>query len=122
MQKIAEQRGEVVSAKEIAEKYGISFELLSKILQKLMKSGLITSQQGVRGGYVLAKIPNFVSIADVIEAIEGKPSLTECGDNNLDEDCGCQVHRCTIRSPLKKIQDRINIAFSSMSIAEMIEQ
>ena len=49
--------GEIVTAKEIAETYGIPYELLSKVLQKLTKSGLISSHQGMRGGYALARPP-----------------------------------------------------------------
>src|SRR5437870_7165743 len=61
----------VVNTKEIAEEYNIPVELLAKVLQKLGKKGLIVSQNGPKGGYVLAKSSTDISVLSVIQAIEG---------------------------------------------------
>src|SRR5207244_5221068 len=82
----------VVNTKEIAEEYNIPVELLAKVLQKLGKKGLIVSQNGPKGGYVLAKSSTDISVLSVIQAIEGHIGITECYHN---EDSSCmQMPRC----------------------------
>ena len=58
------------SAREIARLYDIPIELLAKVLQRLVRRGLLASQQGTHGGYQLARPPSRISVADVIQAID----------------------------------------------------
>jgi Rrf2 family protein len=116
---IASQRGgDVLSAKEISDKYHIPFELLSKILQKLAKEKIISSYQGVKGGYGLMVNPAELKISQIINAIDGPQVLMECEskDTQLCE----QFHCCTIRNPLQKIQVNINDVFENMTLQEII--
>src|SRR5712692_6706893 len=107
----------VVNTKEIAEEYNIPVELLAKVLQKLGKKGLIASQNGPKGGYVLAKSPDSISVLSIIQAIEGHVGITECYHN---EDSQCmQMARCNIRTPLRNIQNSIYGLLDSMSIEDM---
>ncbi len=120
MQHIAGRSGVVVSAKEIAEQYNISFELLSKVLHKLSKSGLLASYQGVQGGYILSQPANFISVASIIDAVEGKQSIVECSHET--DGCSCRsLPSCTIKNPMEKLQMKIDNVFQSMTIAEMIQ-
>ena len=66
------------SAREIAEQYDIPIELMAKVLQRLVRRGLLASQQGTRGGYQLARPPAQISVADVIQAIDGPVTVTAC--------------------------------------------
>ncbi len=111
--------GEVVTAREIADIYSISYELLAKVLQKLAKAGLIVSQQGVHGGYALARRPSEIPVSLIINSIEGTaPAITRCISDGP-ESCGVfQV--CTIKSPLLKVQSNIEHAFESMTLAEIV--
>ncbi|PYR93336.1 MAG: hypothetical protein DMF84_10120 [Acidobacteria bacterium] len=59
------------SAREIAEQYDIPIELMAKVLQQLARRGLLTSHQGTRGGYQLSKPTTAISVADIIQAIDG---------------------------------------------------
>lgn len=122
MQYIAARPGTVVSAKEIAEEYDISFDLLSKVLQLLMRRDIIQSYKGVNGGYVLLLHPQAVTVADVIHAIEGKKSaFVRCSDESV-ENCDCRHYdACTIRTPMQKIQERLDRVLASMTIAEMMD-
>lgn len=107
----------VVNTKEIAEEYSIPGELLAKVLQKLGKKGLVVSQNGPKGGYVLAKSPSEISVLSVIQAIEGHVGITECYHN---ENSNClQMSRCNIRTPLRNIQNSIYGLLDSMSIEDM---
>ncbi len=112
--------GEVVSVKEMAENFELSFDFLSKNLQQLQRAGLVQSQQGKRGGYQLAKPASEVSVADVLQAIEGKQALVRCLSEA--DDCSCEVQEnCTIKDPILKIQHKIDEVLASISIAEMAE-
>ena len=71
--------GNIVTTKELAKEYGLPYELLAKILQKLARAGVIRSLQGVRGGYTLASRPEELKVAAVIRIIEdAKPMVAEC--------------------------------------------
>ena len=85
------------SAREIAELYDIPIELMAKVLQRLVQRGLLVSQQGTRGGYQLGRGPSQVSVADVIQAIEGPVTVTACSTD--DGQCE-QFSKCNIGKPL----------------------
>lgn len=119
MQYITVNNNRVTSAKEISENFNLSFEFLSKTLQSLMKNGLITSQQGIKGGYLLGKSPEEITVADVVFAIEGKTSIVDCFVKN-EEDFICnRSSNCTIKNPMRKIQKKIEDIFSSTTIQEI---
>src|SRR3954453_24027157 len=104
------------SAREIAEQYDIPIELMAKVLQQLARRGLLTSHQGTRGGYQLAKSTAAISVADIIQAIDGPLTVTACSTE--DEQCG-QFANCNVRDPLWRIKDRILSALATCSLAEI---
>ena len=107
---------EAVSSRELAETYAIPPELLAKVLQKLVRAGLLDSHQGIRGGYGLARPAGAMSVADVIQAIDGPLTVTACseGDHSCD-----QYTKCNIRDPLWRIKDRIVSALAATSVADL---
>ncbi len=108
----------IVSAKEIAEHLNISFEFLSKALQKLMKNGIIESKQGIKGGYVLSRPAELISLADIINAQSNEIRVVDCLTD--DSDCVCvREEDCTLRSPMQNIQLRINSILKSTSLADI---
>ncbi len=104
---------EAASAREIAERYGIPVELMAKVLQRLAKRHLLASHHGTRGGYHLARPAGRISVADVIEAIDGPVMVTAC--TSVDDDCD-QYATCNIRDPLWRIKDQIVQALTSYTI------
>jgi len=106
-----------VSAKRIAEEFGIPPELLAKILQRLARERLIVSQNGPKGGYVLARRPTEVTVGQVVRALEGPIHIVECMER--DSDCP-QMARCNLRRPVQKIQVAISQMLDSMSLAELV--
>src|SRR5713101_4393487 len=104
------------SAREIAERYSIPIELMAKVLQRLVRRGLLRSQQGTRGGYQLARLPGQISVADVIQAIEGPVTVTAC---STDEGPCEQFSKCNVRDPLIKVRERILTALGECTIAEL---
>jgi Rrf2 family protein len=104
------------SAREIAEQYDIPVELMAKVLQQLARRGLLTSHQGTRGGYQLSKPTTAISVADIIQAIDGPLTMTSCSTE--DEQCE-QFTKCNVRDPLWRIKDRILAALATCSLAEI---
>jgi Rrf2 family protein len=105
------------SAREIAEMYAIPIELMAKVLQRLVRRGLLASQQGTRGGYQLARTPTTISVADVIQAIDGPVTVTAC---STDEGGQCeQFSKCNVRDPLWRVRERILTALGECTIAEL---
>ena len=112
----------VVNTKEIAEEHLIPLELLAKVLQTLAKHGMIESQNGPKGGYVLAREPRDISIAQVLEAIEGRLGIADCYHEKDDQSLCEQMEHCNIRTPLLKVQESIMQLLNSMSIEDMMAE
>ncbi len=107
------------TAKELARTYDIPYELLAKVLQKLTRAGIVSSTQGVRGGYALARRPEEVNVAHVINIIEDeKPMIAECYAEH-GENCSI-FDACTIRKPLGKVQQNLNLIFDHMTLREIL--
>lgn len=107
---------DAVSARELAEAYDIPAELLAKVLQRLVRARLLDSHQGIRGGYGLSRPPAEVSVAEVIQAVDGPLRVTACSED--DQSCE-QFAKCNIRDPLWRIKDRIVSALAATSVAEL---
>ena len=105
-----------ISAREIAAEYRIPAELLAKILQRLARKGLLVSQQGIRGGYVLARDPAKISIVDVVEALEGPIGMTPCERGSSCE----QMELCSVRDPLAKLKAKVVRVLGDTSIYELV--
>ena len=116
MKHLAQKSERSTSAREIAEQYGIPIELMAKVLQRLVRTGLLISTQGTRGGYMLGRVPASISIADVIQAIDGPLTVTACSDVNSDCD---QYSKCSIRDPLWQIRERIVATLGTVTLSEM---
>ena len=107
------------SAKDVADAYGIPQEALAKILQRLVKAGLLHSQHGMNGGYILARDPGKISAFEVIRAIDGPLFITSC--ITVRGECD-QTDRCTIREPLRRVNESIEQVLRRISISEMREE
>jgi Rrf2 family protein len=119
MKHLAEHAHEgACSAKDVAESYGIPPEVLAKILQRLAKAGLLHSQHGINGGYTLARPAREISAYEVIRAIDGPLFITSC--ITVRGECD-QTQRCTIREPLRKVNQSIEDVLKKIKIAEMTE-
>ncbi|MBZ5719688.1 MAG: Rrf2 family transcriptional regulator [Acidobacteriia bacterium] len=107
------------SAKEVADAYGIPQEALAKILQRLVKAGLLHSQHGINGGYTLARDAAKISAFEVIRAIDGPLFITSC--ITVRGECD-QTDRCTIREPLRRVNESIEQVLKRITISEMKEE
>jgi Rrf2 family protein len=103
-------------AREIAEQYDIPIELMAKVLQRLVRNRLLVSTQGTRGGYTLGRAASSISVADVIEAIDGPFTVTACTTDK--HDCE-QYSKCSVRDPLWQIRERIAATLGTVTLADM---
>lgn len=110
----SERRG--ASAKDIADSYTIPLPLLSKILQKLARNGLLISEQGTHGGYRLARDPHQITTLEVILSIDGPIILTHCFTEHSECD---QSGRCPVRQPLRKVHEGILRLLSGITISDL---
>ena len=104
------------SARELAEQYNIPVELMAKVLQKLVRAGLLVSRQGAHGGYTLSRPSESISVADVIQVIDGPFALTACSSDNSHCD---QYSKCSIRDSVWHIRERIASMLNTVTIAEI---
>ena len=106
------------SAKDIADAYHIPPPLLAKILQTLARGGLLVSSAGTNGGYALARPASEITAFEVIRTIDGPLFITSC--ITIHGTCDLDSH-CTIKEPLRKVNDSIKDLLSAIRIADLIE-
>jgi Rrf2 family protein len=111
------RRNEASTVREISEEYSISYDLLSKIMQDLKRDGMIDSYQGVKGGYALMLAPQSISLTRVVGALEGDTGITDCEASTT----GCERSgTCSIQAPMHKLQETIDRALSSVTVAQLL--
>ncbi|MGH8547319.1 MAG: SUF system Fe-S cluster assembly regulator [Methylococcales bacterium] len=113
---MARGKVEIHAAVEIAHATGIALPTVSKLLKLLAHSGLVRSVRGAKGGYCLSYSPDKISVADIIQAIEGPIALTECSIS--DEYCEQSSH-CDIRGNWRVINKAVRAALESVSLADL---
>lgn len=111
-------RGEELrSAQQISDDTAVPLPTVSKLLNLLGRAGLVTSQRGATGGYTLSRSPEQISIAQIIQALEGPIALTACVDGAVES---CDVESfCPMRGNWNKVNTAIQDALTSVSLAEM---
>jgi FeS assembly SUF system regulator len=90
---------------------------VSKILKSLARAGVVRSERGAQGGYRLAREPGTVCVADIIDAVEGPISLTECSTEHPD---GCEYSgACALQSTWARINRAVRRALADISLADL---
>ncbi len=108
-----------VNSRKISNELKIPYDLLSKLLQKLTKQGIIKSQQGKYGGYKMLIPSHKLTVLNIINALDENVQLTNCTfDSATKDDCG-RIENCNIRSPFWNLQNKINNIFESVTLKEL---
>jgi FeS assembly SUF system regulator len=105
------------AAQEIADVTGIALPTVSKVLKALVKFNVLISVRGAKGGYLLARAPERITVATVINALEGPIALTECSASH--KDCG-HASGCDIQGNWGLINQKIFNALESVTLADML--
>lgn len=115
----ADGSGETVhNARELAARAGLPLPVVSKILKALTREGFLLSQRGVKGGYALARRPEEISVASVIDALEGPIALTDCG-TELNGACAREA-RCAVRQPWQQINREVRKALEKVRLSDLV--
>jgi len=108
------------SSQRIATHTGIPMPTVSKLMKSLSRAGLVESQRGAAGGYVLLRQADDISVADVIQAVEGPIALTACADTS-DEKCGIQT-LCPVQGKWNRVNTAVRSALEEVTLADMLEE
>ena len=111
-----EASGTTLTAREMSEATELPLPVVSKMLKSLASSDLLASQRGARGGYQLARKPEAVNVAEIVEALEGPIALMECVA--ADGLCDQESH-CGLRAPWQRINSAIQTTLTQVSLAEL---
>jgi FeS assembly SUF system regulator len=116
MVRLAREPAHCFSATQLADELGLPQPTVAKLLKRLLRAQLLASVRGAGGGYSLAHAPHAISVADVVNAIEGPVALTECalgrGNCSLEQDCAT-------RANWQLISRAVRVALEAVSLADM---
>ncbi len=105
----------LTSVKEISRQNDIPYELLAKTMQLLARAEIVEAVKGPHGGYRIIKDPTDIKMTTFFEIIEGPIGFMDCYfDSNCD-----QIHTCSIRTPIQRINDSIRDMFNNISLNDI---
>jgi FeS assembly SUF system regulator len=103
------------TARDLAVESRLPLSTVSKLLKQLLQSGLLTSHRGTKGGYILARGPQEISVVEIIAALEGPMALTECSTDvtglcNLEPCCPIKTNQQIINQAVRGVLDKITLS------------
>lgn len=107
----------VVPVSEIAQCVRLEPPTVSKVLKNLAQAGLVRSFRGASGGYRLACAAERISVAMIIEAMEGPLGMTDCVAGSACE----HISHCSVRSNWRLISKRVTDTLSEMSLVDLVQ-
>ncbi len=114
------RRNACVSTTELAATYGISATIVAKVLKKLARAKLVTSERGSRGGYRLAVPAADVTLRAVVNALEGPISLTFCSSGTSSGRCRTRPF-CVATDAMRRLNHLVNGAFEAVSLEDIVQ-
>ncbi len=114
--RLAESPEALSSAADVADSTRIAQPTVSKLLKSLGRAGIVESVRGAHGGYRLARPPESITAADVIDALEGPVSITEC--SAADSHCEHEPV-CNVGSAWKRINLAIRNALDEVTLSDL---
>lgn len=111
----SKERG-LTTAGELALATHLGRSTVSKLLKSLAHAGLVVSERGARGGYALARPPQDISAAEIIDALEGPVTLTECSSGH--GSCDLETY-CRVGMAWQRINLTIRRALQQVTLADL---
>lgn len=106
-----------MSAAVVASRTGIPAPTVAKVMGLLTRGGLLASSRGVAGGFRLARVASAISVADIIEAVEGPIALTNCQHGEVS---ACALEgSCAVRPHWRPINIAVRAAFAAVTLADL---
>lgn len=114
---MARQPNILWSAGQLSDESSVPKPTCIKLLKLLVKGGVLTSTQGARGGYSLARVPSQIPVKVIIEAIEGPTAITECG---TDETLCRLTDHCAVMSRWRELGDQVDHILTKTTLEDLI--
>lgn len=112
------------SVPEVAEAVGASESFMAKILQDLVRKGLLASAKGPNGGFFLTREMSSCSLADIVQAVDGNELFTGCalGLSACSEQKPCPLHNefKKIRTEIRSLMERTRLDALSETLAQQL--
>lgn len=108
-----------VSVKTISEHQDISEAYLEQLMSGLGKAGLVKSQRGAQGGYLLAATPEKTGVGDVIRALEGPIVPVDCVNRTAPLSCD-RAEKCVSRIVWARVRDAVDQVLDSLTLADLV--
>ncbi|HEU0309837.1 MAG TPA: Rrf2 family transcriptional regulator [Sphingomicrobium sp.] len=106
-----------LSATDLSQDTGVPLPTAQKLMQQLAAHGLLVGHRGAGGGYALARPVSEISLADIVEAVEGPIVLTMCADG-INHECVLDAH-CRVKPHMSIVGDAIRTSLSAVSLAQL---
>lgn len=116
---LALKEGSFISAKTIADKQGIPYEFLRKILRTLISEGFVMSREGQVGGFRLDKDAGKIKVSDIIRIFKGEIRVSECLFRK--KICPNRA-KCVLRHKMQKIENIVTKEFEKITIESLIKE
>lgn len=114
---MAQRQAGVHTAPQLSEATGVPLPTVAKILNCLARENLVNSQRGAAGGYVLERSAADISVAEIVQALEGPIALTACVDGSQ---ISCDAESfCPMRGNWERVNRAIRSALSDVTLADM---
>jgi len=110
--------GERLSASALAGETGVPLPTAQKLMGKLGAAGLLRSVRGVGGGFTLARPVAAVSLADIIEAVEGPIAMTQCSGSEEASDCALDA-RCRVKPHMSSVSRAVRGALAQVTLEQL---
>ncbi|MFW6015418.1 MAG: RrF2 family transcriptional regulator [bacterium] len=112
------ENGDVVTISSISERQDISKNYLEQVFSPLRKSGLVIGVKGPQGGYVLGRVPEKITIGEILRTLEGK--LFEIEEQKDDSDN--IIKKCVYNTVWNVLDERINEVVDNITIKDLVEE
>ena len=109
-----------LSAAELSGETGVPLPTAQKLMGKLAAAGLLTSVRGFGGGFTLARDITAISLADIVEAVEGPIAMTMCAGSDEASDCALDAH-CRIKPHMGIVGAKVRGALGAVSLQELAQ-
>jgi Rrf2 family protein len=107
-------KGQSITAREVCDQFGAPFDTTSKVMQIMNKAKILSSHQGIKGGYELSTDLTKVNYLQLVELIEGRKASKDCVELNC-----TLLGSCNIIGPIKKLNEYLLYYFKSITLAEL---
>ena len=107
-----------LSATELSEDTGVPLPTAQKLMGQLATAGLLSSSRGVGGGFTLSRPAAEISLADIVEAVEGPIAMTVCSGQEGASDCALDAH-CRVKPHMGVVGNAVRGALGAVSLTSL---